>query len=156
MAALDPNAPVFDVRTMETLLSGQVTGPRFHAVLLGCFAGMALLLTVVGLYGLMAYSVARRTREIGLRLALGASRSAVLSMVLKQAVALTAAGLGLGFAGSLATVRLLRSMLFRVSPLDPRVLGLSCLLIAATALLAAYLPARRAAKVDPMTALRYE
>jgi len=156
MAALDSNVPVFQIRTMDSLLSTQVTGPRFHAVLLGCFAGMALLLTVVGLYGLMAYSVAQRTHEIGVRLALGASRSAVLSMVLKRAVALTAAGLGLGFAGSLATVRLLRSMLFRVSPLDPRVLGLSCLLIAATPLLAAYLPARRAAKVDPMTALRYE
>jgi putative ABC transport system permease protein len=156
MTALDPLVPVFQVRTMEELLSTQVTEPRFHTVLLGCFAGIALLLTMVGLYGVMAYSVTRRTREIGVRIALGASRSTVLSMVLKQALVLLGAGLGLGLAASLATDRLLRSMLFGVSAVNPAVLALSGLLVALTGLLAAYLPARRAAKVDPMVALRYE
>jgi putative ABC transport system permease protein len=156
MTELDPLVPVFQIRTMEELLSAQITEPRFHTVLLGCFAGVALLLTVVGLYGVMAYSVTRRTREIGVRMALGASRAIVLGMVLKQAIVLLSAGLALGLAASLATDRLLQSMLFRVSPVNPLVLGLSGLLVALTGFLAAYLPARRAAKVDPMVALRYE
>jgi putative ABC transport system permease protein len=156
MGILDPMVPVFQIRTMEELLSTQVTEPRFHTVLLGCFAGVALLLTMVGLYGVMAYSVTRRTREIGVRIALGASRSIVLAMVLRQAIVLLAAGLALGLAASLAADRLLESMLFGVSPVNPAVLGLSGLLVALTGLLAAYLPARRATKVDPMEALRYE
>ena len=156
VSALDPLVPVFQVRSMDDLLSAQVAQPRFHTLLLGCFAGIALLLTMVGLYGVMAYSVSRRTREIGVRMALGASRKAVLSMVLKQAVLLVAAGLVLGFAGSLAGDRLLKSMLHGVSSLDPVVLGLSGLAVALTGLLAAFLPARRAAAVEPMTALRHE
>jgi len=156
MAALDPLVPVFQVKTMDELLSTQVTEPRFHTLLLGCFAGIALLLTVVGLYGVMAYSVTRRTREIGVRIALGASRSTVLSMVLRQAIVLLVAGLALGLAASLAADRLLQSMLFGISSLNPAVLGLSGLLVALTGLLAAYLPARRAAAMDPMKALRYE
>lgn len=156
MAELDPMVPVFQIRTMEEMLSTQVTEPRFHTVLLSCFAGVALLLTMVGLYGVMAYSVTRRTREIGVRIALGASRSTVLAMVLRQALVLLAAGLALGLAASLATDRLLRSMLFGVSSANPAVLGLSGLLVALTGLLAAYLPPRRAARVDPMEALRHE
>jgi putative ABC transport system permease protein len=156
MGTLDPMVPVFQIRTMEELLSTQVTEPRFHTVLLGCFAGVALLLTLVGLYGVMAYSVTRRTREIGVRIALGASRSTVLLMVLNQALVLLAVGLALGLAASLAADRLLKSMLFGVSAVNPAVLGLSGLLVASTGLLAAYLPARRATKVDPLVALRYE
>jgi len=156
VSALDPLVPVFQVRTMDDLLSAQITQPRFHTLLLGCFAGIALLLTMVGLYGVMAYAVTRRTREIGVRIALGASRGAVLSMVLKQALLLVAAGLVLGLAGSLAGDRLLRGMLYGVSSLDPGVLGLSGLVVALTGLLAAFLPARRAAAVEPMTALRHE
>jgi putative ABC transport system permease protein len=142
--------------TMDELLSSQVTVSRFPTVLFGCFAGMALLLSMVGLYGVMAYSVARRTREIGVRVALGANRSMVLSMVLKQALLLLAGGLALGLAASLAADRLLQGMLFGVSSVNPLVLSLSGILVGLTGLLAAYLPARRAAKVDPMVALRYE
>jgi putative ABC transport system permease protein len=156
VSALDPLVPVFQVSSMDDLLSAQVTQPRFHTLLLGCFAGIALLLTMVGLYGVMAYSVTRRTREIGVRIALGASREAVLSMVLKQALVLLAVGLVLGLVGSMAGGRLLRGMLYGVSSLDPRVLGLSGLVVALTGLLAAFLPARRAAAVEPITALRHE
>jgi macrolide transport system ATP-binding/permease protein len=124
--------------------------------LLGSFAGIALLLTIVGLYGVIAYWVARRTREIGVRIALGADRSAVLSMVLKQALVLLAMGIVLGLAGALAGDRLLRDMLYGVRPVNPAVLTLGCLLIGVAGVLAAYLPARRAASVDPMVALRYE
>jgi len=156
VAALDPAVPVFQVSTMDELLSVQLTEERFHTLLLGCFAGVALLLAMVGLYGVMAYSVTRRTREIGVRIALGASRPVVLSMVIKEAALLLGAGLGLGFTASLATDRLLESLLFGAAPLDPAVLGLSVLLVAFTGLLAAYLPARRATKIDPLLALRYE
>ena len=156
MAALDSLVPVFQVRTMDEMLSTQVTGPRFHTLLLGCFAGIALLLTMVGLYGVVAYSVTRRTREIGVRIALGAGRSHVLLMVLKRALLLVLIGLVLGMTGALAAGQLLRGMLYGIKPLDPVVLAVACCLIGLTGVLAAYLPARRATKVDPMEALRYE
>jgi putative ABC transport system permease protein len=156
MAALDPLVPVFQVRTMDDLLSTQVAEPRFHTLLLGCFAGIALLLTMVGLYGVVAYSVTRRTREIGVRIALGANCSTVLSMVLKRALAMVLIGLVLGLAGALAGGQLLQSMLYGVKPLDPAVLATACCLIGLTGALAAYLPARRATRIDPMVALRYE
>ena len=156
VAALDPAVPVFQVSTMDELLSKQVTQARFATLLLGCFAGFALLLTMVGLYGVMAYSVTRRTLEIGVRVALGASRRAVISMVLRQAVAMLAAGLVLGLVGSFAGDRLLGSKLYGMSSLNPVVVTLAMILVGLTGLLAAYIPARRAAKVDPMVALRYE
>ena len=156
MAALDPLVPVFQVRAMEELLSTQVIEPRFHTLLLGCFAGIALLLTMVGLYGVVAYSVTRRTREIGVRIALGAGRSTVLFMVLKQALVLVLIGLLLGLAGALAGGELLRGMLYGVKPFDPGVLAIACCLIGLTGALAAYFPARRATQVDPIVALRYE
>jgi putative ABC transport system permease protein len=156
MAALDPQVPLYEVRTMDDLLSLGVVTPRFHALLLGSFAAVAVLLTMVGLYGVMAYSVVRRTREIGVRVALGASQSAILSTVLKRAMTLIIIGMTLGTGGALAANQLLRSMLFGVAPLDPAIFSLAGLLVAATGLLATLIPARRATRVDPMTALRHE
>jgi putative ABC transport system permease protein len=156
MAALDPLVPVFQIRTMDDLLSTQVAEPRFHLLLLGGFAGIALLLTMVGLYGVVAYSVTRRTREIGVRVALGADRSTVLIMVLKRALLLVLIGLVLGLAGALVGGMLLRTMLYGVKPLDPVVLAAASCMIGLTGALAAYLPARRATKIEPMVALRHE
>jgi predicted permease len=156
IAALDPEVPLYQVRTMGDLLSLGIVAPRFHALLLGSFAAIAMLLTMVGLYGVMAYSVVRRTREIGVRVALGASQSAVLSMVLKRALTLIVIGLLLGLGGALAANQLLRSMLYGITPLNPVVFFLASLSVAVIGLLAAFIPARRAARVDPMMALRCE
>ncbi len=156
MAALDPLVPVFQVRTMDELLSTQVTEPRFRTLLLSCFAGIALLLTMVGLYGVMSYAVAQRTREFGIRMALGARREDVLRQVLWNGTRLAAAGIVAGVLGSLALTRLLKSMLFGIRPTDPLTLASAAGVLAAAALLACYIPARRATKVDPMVALRYE
>ena len=125
-------------------------------VLLGSFAGLALILTVVGLYGVITYSVSRRTREIGVRLALGAQRTAVLSMVLRDAAVLIGLGIGIGIAATLASASLLRTMLYGTGSRNPLVLSAVCLVVALTALLAAYLPALRAAAIEPMQALRME
>jgi putative ABC transport system permease protein len=154
VASMDPDIPVTDVHTMRDLIGLQLGAPRFATVLLSAFAGLALVLTVVGLYGVMAYSVARRTREIGVRLALGAQRGTVLTMVLRQAAVLVAIGMVLGLAASLAAAPVLESMLYGTGARNPAVLCGVCGLVALTALVAAYLPAARAASVDPMRALR--
>ncbi len=154
--ALDAKLPVDEVRTMDERLARSVAQPRLSAVLLGLFAGLAALLAAVGLYGVMAYSVAQRTREIGVRLAIGASRSQVLRMVVGQGAALTAIGLVLGLAGALAAGRLVAGLLFEVQPSDPATLAGVTLLLAGAALLASYVPARRAARLDPQVALRGE
>jgi ABC-type antimicrobial peptide transport system permease subunit len=138
------------------LLSLQVALPRFAMVLLGSFAALALLLTVIGLYGVMAYSVARRTREIGLRLALGAQRGAVLKMVLRDAAKLLALGIAIGIAGALAAGPVLTNMLYGAGPRDPILLGLVCTGVAIAGLLAAYIPALKASAIEPMQALRTE
>jgi putative ABC transport system permease protein len=156
VSALDRDIPVTEVRTMRDLLSLQLSQPRFAMVLLGSFAGLALILTVVGLYGVIMYSVSRRTREIGVRLALGAQRTAVLSMVLKDAAVLAGLGIGIGIAATLASTSLLRTMLYGTGSRNPLVLAAVCLLVALTAFLAAYLPALRAAAIEPMQALRME
>ena len=124
--------------------------------LLSVFSGLALVLTLVGLYGVMAYSVARRKREIGVRLALGAPRNKVFQMVLEQAAVLVIVGMGLGIAATLASGSLLQAYLYGTGARDPLVLASVCALVAATGLLAAFLPARRAMQVDPSVALRYE
>ena len=134
----------------------QLAQPRFAMVLLGAFAGLALVLTVVGLYGVMAYSVARRTREIGVRLALGAQRGTVLQMVLRQAAMLVGTGMAIGIVATLASASVLQSMLYGTASRDPMVLAGVCVVVALAGLAAAYLPAVRAAGIDPMRALRSE
>jgi putative ABC transport system permease protein len=141
---------------MEQLLSRSLSRARFSMTLLSIFAGLALVLSAIGIYGVMAYNVAQRTREIGIRLALGAARQDVLTMVLLGAAKLAAFGVLIGLAGALGLNYLLRSQLFGVSPADPSTYFAVALLLALVALAASYLPARRATRVDPLVALRYE
>lgn len=156
VASMDRNIPVTDVRTMQDRIGLELAQPRFAMVLLSAFSGLALVLTLVGLYGVMAYSVARRRREIGVRLALGAPRAMVFRMVLQQAALLVIIGVGIGITATLASGSILQSYLYGTGPRNPLVLAGVCVLVATTGLLAAYLPARRAMQVDPTVALRYE
>ena len=156
VSAMDKDIPVTQVRTMNELMFSQLSQPRFATVLLSTFAGLAIVLTIVGLYGTMTYSVSRRTREIGVRMALGAQRSAVLTMVLRDAAILLAAGIVIGIAAALASASVLQEMLYGTGARNPVVLMLVCVAVAIAGLAAAYIPAFRAAKVDPMVALRYE
>jgi len=154
--SLLPNQPVFEVASMEQLLARSLSRARFSMTLLSIFAGLALVLSAVGIYGVMAYNVVQRTREIGIRLALGAARSDVLAMVLLGGGRLIALGILLGLAGALGMNYLLRSQLYGVSPTDPITYIGVALILGLVALLASYVPARRATRVDPLVALRYE
>lgn len=154
--ALDKELPVYSVKTLEEYLSSSVAQPRFQTLLLVIFAGVALILTAIGLYGVIAYSVAQRTREIGVRIALGARTSDVMKMVLRQGMKLVAIGIVLGLIASFALTRLIKNLLFGVSTTDPLTFASIALLLTVVSLLACYIPARRAMKVDPMIALRYE
>ena len=154
--ALDPDQPVFDIKTMDERLSKSVAVSRFIMFLLGVFAALATLLAAVGIYGLMAYTVSQRTHEIGVRMALGAGAADVVSLVLKQGLKLVLAGVGIGVAGSLALTRLMESLLFEVSATDPLTFALISAVLTGVALAACFVPARRATRVDPMIALRYE
>jgi putative ABC transport system permease protein len=156
VSAMDKDIPVTEVRTMRELISSELSQPRFATILLSTFAGLASVLTVVGLYGVMTYSVTRRTREIGVRMALGAERSAVLTMVLRDAAILLGAGIVLGVASALISASVLQDMLYGTGSRNPVVLALVCTAVALAGVVAAFIPARRAAKVDPMVALRYE
>jgi predicted lysophospholipase L1 biosynthesis ABC-type transport system permease subunit len=153
---LDPNLPVTRVRTLEQLVSRSVATPRFYALLLASFAGTALFLAALGVFGVLSYAVSQRSREIGLRMALGAQPGRVLRMVLGQALALTALGLLLGGAAALALSRTLASLLFELEPTDPVTFLAVGLVLGAAALLAGALPALRAARLDPLQALRTE
>ena len=153
---LDPNVPVYNLRTMDEILARSMASRRFSLGLLGLFAGIAMGLAAVGIYGVMAYSVSRRTHEIGIRMALGARGSDVLRLVVVESMGLTLAGIALGMAGAWALTRLLAGGLYGVSPTDPATFVVVALLLAVVALVASYLPARRASRVDPLTALRYE
>jgi putative ABC transport system permease protein len=154
--ALDAGLPVYNVRTMSDVVDEAVSPKRLTMSLMAFFAVGALLLSAVGLYAVMSYAVAQRRHEIGIRLALGAQGRDILTLVLSQGLVLTLIGLALGLAGALAVTRVMASILYGVSATDPLVFGGVALVLAAAALLACYLPARRATKVDPMIALRYE
>jgi predicted permease len=156
VASMDREIPLTNVHTMRELMSTGLSQPRFTMILLGTFAGLAITLTIVGLYGVMTYSVTRRTREIGVRMALGAQRRIVLAMVLRDAAVLLGWGILVGVAAVLASASMLQSMLYGTGSRDPGVLTLVCLGVALAGLAAAYIPAFRAARVDPMVALRYE
>jgi len=156
IAQIDKNLPVADVATMDEILSDSVAQPRLQAILLGIFGALAMLLAAVGVYGVMSYSVSQRTSEIGVRMALGADRGDVLVMVCKQGLRLAGIGLAIGLLLALAVTRVMSSVLFGVSPTDPATFAAIVVLLALVALLACYIPARRATKVDPMVALRYE
>ncbi|HEX5412911.1 MAG TPA: FtsX-like permease family protein [Terriglobia bacterium] len=152
----EPNLPIGQVRSMEEVLSQSIAFQRFLMMLMALFAALALVLAVIGLYGVISYSVTQRTHEIGIRRALGAERRDVLKMVVWQGLRLALTGVAIGIAGALALTRFLTSLLYGVKPTDPLTfIGVSLILIA-VALAACYIPARRAAKVDPMVALRYE
>jgi putative ABC transport system permease protein len=152
----DPDMPLYEVRTMEESLRYGLWEQRIYAVLMGVFAGLALLIAAVGIYGVMAYNVAQRTQEIGIRMALGAARDDVLRLVVGHAFRLTVIGLGLGLAGAYAVTRLMASLLFGVSASDPPTFVGVTLILAASAMFAAWVPAERATRVDPMVALRAE
>jgi predicted permease len=154
--AVDPNEPVFSVRTMDAVVASAMAERRFTMLLLALFAATALALSAIGIYGVMAYFVTQRTHEIGIRMALGASRRDVVVMVLNQGVRLAGAGVAAGVVGALLITRAIGALLFDVSPRDPWTLAALSATLTAVALLACYLPARRATRVDPIRALRYE
>ncbi len=154
--SLDASVPVFDIRTLAQQKDGSLALQRMAATLLSGFGVLALLLAALGIYGVLAYSVSRRTREIGVRMALGAQLSDVLRMVMQQGLGMVVLGLGLGLAGAVGVTQLLRSFLFEIQPLDPLTYGAVIVLLGVAAVAACWLPARRAAKVDPMEALRAE
>lgn len=153
---VDPDQAVSDIQTMETVFSDSVSSPRFQAILLLVFAGLAVALAMIGVYGVVSYSISQRTNEIGIRVALGARSGDVFEIVLREALALSAIALALGLAGSFAMSRVLRSLLFEITPTDPLTLASVCLLVLLVSVFAAILPARRATRIDPMVALRYE
>jgi ABC-type antimicrobial peptide transport system permease subunit len=154
--ALDPNLPLYGVRTMEQRVTDSLLVERLVAGLSAAFGGLATLLASIGLYGVMAYNVSRRTREIGVRMALGAFPKDVVWLVLKEALSLLAIGLALGIPASLAMGRYVQSQLFGIHFADPSSLSLAVGSLAVAAALAGFIPARRASRVDPIRALRYE
>jgi ABC-type antimicrobial peptide transport system permease subunit len=154
--ALDPNLPLYDVKTMEQSLSESRARRRFAMLMLGLFAVIALLLASVGIYGVMSYTVAQRTREIGIRVAMGAQTRDVLRLIVRQGMSLAGIGVGLGLVAATAATRLMGSLLFGVRATDPLTYVVIALLLALVALTACWVPARRATKVDPMIALRCE
>ena len=156
VSAIDPDQPVVNIKPMSRLLADSVAKPRFNYLLLTVFAAVALILTVTGVYGVMSYAVAQRTREMGIRLALGARGKDVLKLVIGQGMKPVGAGVALGLAGAFALTRVMEALLFGVSATDPATFAGVAALLAAVALLACYLPARRATKVDPVVALRTE
>jgi predicted permease len=156
MQSLDPDLPLAKVATLTTLVGDSLSQPRFAMLLLASFGVLALLLASIGMYGVISYSVMQRTQEIGIRMALGAERRSVFRMVLSQGARLAGVGIAIGLLAALGLTRVMSSFLFGVQPTDPLTFAIVSLLLVGTALLACYLPARRATRVDPMIALRHE
>jgi putative ABC transport system permease protein len=154
--AVDQNQPVYDVKTMDERVAVTLETRRFAVVLFGIFGVLALMLAAIGLYGVLTFAVSQRTREIGIHMALGAQTRDVLRMVIRQGMSLVLLGVVLGIAGALALTRAMQSLLFGVTPTDAMTFIMVSGLLLIVALLACYLPARRATKIDPLVALRYE
>jgi putative ABC transport system permease protein len=153
--AIDKDLPV-TITTMDQIFSASVAGQRFNTLLLGIFAGVALALAMIGVFGVINYSVAQRTHELGIRIALGAQRRDVFTLVVRQGLVLALVGVAIGAAGALALTRLITGLLYGVSPTDGPTFVVVSLLVTAVAFVACYMPARRATRVDPLVALRYE
>jgi putative ABC transport system permease protein len=156
VAALDPDLPVSDIRTLDERLDQSVAQPRVSMIVLGSFAVMALVLAAVGIYGVLSYTVAQRTRELGIRMALGAEPKSVMRLVVGQAMTPALIGVVLGLAGAWSATRLMSSLLFGVSATDPITFIAVALFLLGIAAIASWLPARRATRVDPLIALRAE
>jgi len=156
LAAIDPDLPFGDISSLQSEMDTNVAGPRFRAMLIGTFALLALILAAVGLYGLISYTVTQRTREIGIRVALGAAPRQVLVPVMKEGLMLALAGIGLGLVGAVAATRALTAFLFGVGASDPLTFAGVALLLLGVAAAASYIPSRRALRVDPVVALRAE
>jgi ABC-type antimicrobial peptide transport system permease subunit len=154
--AVDKNQPVYDIKTMDQRVAVTLETRRFAVVLFGIFGGLALILAAIGLYGVLAFAVSQRTREIGIHMALGAQARTVLGMVIKQGMWLVVFGIVLGVLGAIALTRVMQSLLFEVSATDPVTFVLVPALLGVVGFIACYIPARRATKVDPLVALRYE
>jgi len=154
IAAVDPEQPVNHIQTVDDLMEKAQSQPRFTMMLVGAFSATALLLAVIGIYGVLSYSVAQRQQEFGIRMALGAKRADILQLVLKQGLILTISGIGIGIGSALLLTRLVASILYKVSARDLLTFVVTPVVFLCIALLASYLPARRATKVDPMDALR--
>jgi putative ABC transport system permease protein len=153
---LDPELPVAGVRTLEDVVARSISDPRFYMLLLGAFAGIALFLAALGIFGVMSFAVVQRSREIGIRVALGALPGDVLRAILREAMLLAGSGVAVGLIGALGLSQALRRLLFDLSPTDPGTLVVMAVLLSGVALLASYLPARRATRIDPLVALRAE
>jgi putative ABC transport system permease protein len=153
---IDKEQPIANIRTLDQILSTSIAQQRFSMLLLGVFAAVAMLLAAVGIYGVLSYSVTQRTHEVGIRMALGAGRREVLRLVIGHGMLLTLIGVAAGLVAAFALTRLMSTLLFNVSPTDPATFGLIALSLVTVALLACWIPARRATKVDPMVALRNE
>ena len=156
VTSMDRDLPIMNVRTMDQIVDDSLASDRFQTILYGTFAAFALLLAAVGIYGVMSFAVAQRTHEIGLRMALGAARQTVVALILKEGMLLALVGSGLGLVGALFVGRAMKSMLYGVGAIDLAAFGAVAIVLLAAALLACFIPARRAAKLDPMVALRYE